>query len=247
MVERLVPVAAFSPRPLKDWCAWDMREGVVGGYPDATITAVVPREGFPGGGHAASVSSSSPLLTVPCFGLLLRGFWFRGTNADLNPWGVKRAVWGWFWLGPFPVYGTVLMAVTIVSPCWMHGAVWSLPWGVDRTLWAVVILHRVEGAVCCGVCLVWVKRAFRGALNSCSGVGRTVDGTWGVNWALCDGFRVGVGWAVGGVCLVWTLVQRGGTAETCGKAAEGCRTDKLKRRNKNNNNKFDCYIQISCK
>lgn len=50
-----------------------------------------------------------------------------------------------------------------------------------------------------------------------------------MNWALSEGFSFSVGWAVVGVCLVWALVQRGGTTETCGKAAEGRRTEEFNR------------------
>lgn len=85
MVKSLVSVAAFSPWSLKDGCAWHMGEGVVGGDPYPTIAAVVPSQGFPGGSHAAIVSPTLPGVTVPCVGLLLRGFWFWGTDTDLDP------------------------------------------------------------------------------------------------------------------------------------------------------------------
>lgn len=230
MVKSLIPVATFSSRALENWSARNMRESIIAGYHYTAVTSMVTSEGLPGGSHAACVYSrllSRPM--VPCFGLLFLWLWFRSTDADLNPWGVKWTVCGGFWVGPFPVHGAIMVARATLWPCGMHGAVWRLPWGVNRTLWAVVSTYRVKGAVCRDVCSIWVKGAFRGALVSCSRVNVAVSGTWGVNRALGEGFGFSVSWAVGGVCLVWTLVQRGGTTKTCGKAAEGCRTDEWNR------------------
>lgn len=181
MVECLIAVAAFSSRAFKDWCARNMRESVVRRYPYATVISMITSEGFPGGSHASRVSTcmlARPM--VPCFGLLILGVWFWGTDADLNPWGVKWAVLGCFWLGPLPMHGTVIVALAILSPCGMHEAVWSLLWSVNGTVWAAVGPCSMEGAVCCRVCFLWVKGAFSGALVSCRGMNGAIDGTWGV-------------------------------------------------------------------
>lgn len=226
MIKCFISMTAFSSRALKNGCARDMGESIITGYSYSSVTSMVSSEGLPRSSHAARVYSCLlPRPVVPRFPLLLLGVWFWSTDADLNPWSMKWAVCGGFWLDSFTMHGAVMVARIALWPCGMHWTVWRLSWGVNRTLWAVVSTCRVEGAICCGVCSIWVKRAFRGALVSRYRVNGAVSGTWGVNWALGEGFSFSVSWAIGGLCLVWTLVQRGGATETRSKTAEGRRTD----------------------
>ncbi|TNN32211.1 hypothetical protein EYF80_057631 [Liparis tanakae] len=117
----------------------------------------------------------------------------------------------------------------------MQGAVRSPRRGVNGAVRAAAGPHGVEGAVCCcvgvhgavGGTLVscrGVHGAVGGTLVSCRGVNGAVGGTRGVDWALGEGF------GFGGVGLVWTLVQGGGAAESCGKAAEGHRAEQNRRK-----------------
>lgn len=124
-----------------------------------------------------------------------------------------------------------MMVLTTLSPRGMKGAVWSLSRGGKGTVGAAFGPRRVEGTVRCRVSSVRVEGAFRGTLLSCRGMHGAVGRPRGVNWTLGERFGFGVGRAVGGVCLVWTMVQRGGAAEARGEAAEGRRADETQRSN----------------
>lgn len=214
MVECLISMTTFPSWTLEDRSAWDMRESIIGGYPYSDVTAVVTSERLPRGSHAAHVSSSQ-LSVITSLSLLLLGFWFWSTDADLNSWGVKWAVCVFFLLNLFSVHGAIMMTRATLTSSGMHQAVCRFPWGLDRAVRAAVGPWGVKGTVCCDVWCIVVNRAFSEALLSCRGVNRAVSGSWGMNRALSDGFNFSFGRAIGGVCLLWTLVQRGGAAETC--------------------------------
>lgn len=175
VVERLVCVPTFSPGPLEDGRARDVRESVVGGYPGATVTPVVTSKGLPGGSHAARFSPRLlPGLMVPRFHLLIL-VRLRGADANLDPRGVKRTVMARLRLATFTMHEAVLVAVGVLSPRRVRGAVGCLHRVVDGTVRAVFSLRGVEGAV--GGLLRRMEGAFSRALVSCGGVDRAVVGT----------------------------------------------------------------------